>query len=173
MKVWRWWLLGLILLLACVIGTTFPGGGATARPGLADRVVIEKSRRNLTLYRAGTAIRVYKVALGSQPIGAKTRAGDGRTPEGIYTIDWRKTNSAYHQALHVSYPNALDRAHAAELGASPGGDIMIHGLRNGLGWLGRLHRLRDWTRGCIALTDVEIDEISRAVPDGTTVEILP
>jgi murein L,D-transpeptidase YafK len=141
--------------------------------GHADRIVIEKVQRRLTLYQGGVELRSYRVALGSQPLGAKTSEGDGRTPEGIYSIDRRNPGSRYHLALHVSYPNAQDRARAAALGVSPGGDVMIHGLRNGLGWLGPLHRARDWTRGCIALTDAEVDEIARAAPDGTAVEIRP
>ena len=101
------------------------------------------------------------------------RCGRRSSPEGRYTIDFHKADSAFHRALHVSYPNAADRLHAKELGVSPGGDIMIHGLPNGEGWIGRLHSLRDWTRGCIAATDAEIEEIFRAVPDGTTIDILP
>lgn len=170
----RWWLIGLVplLVLGWAAAESRQAPGALA-PAMADRVLIEKSQRRLTLYRAGVPIRSYRVALGSQPRGAKTVAGDGRTPEGLYTIDWHKADSGYHRALHVSYPNAQDRARAATLGASPGGDIMIHGMRNGLGWLGPLHRLKDWTRGCIALTDAEVDEVAAAVPDGTTLEIRP
>lgn len=157
-------LAGALLLQACQ---------RTPLAGSADRVVVEKAQRRLTLYRNGAALRSYRVALGSEPVGPKTREGDGRTPEGVYFIDRHNPASGYHSALHLSYPNAADRARAAALGVSPGGDIMIHGIRNGLGWLGPLQRLRDWTRGCIALSDAEVDEVAAAVPDGTAVEIKP
>jgi murein L,D-transpeptidase YafK len=105
--------------------------------------------------------------------GAKVREGDNRTPEGRYIIDSRNAQSTFHRALHVSYPSAADRARACAEGYKPGGDIMIHGMRNGFGWLGRAHRLFDWTRGCIAVTNDEIDEIWRVVPDGTPIKIQP
>jgi murein L,D-transpeptidase YafK len=140
---------------------------------MADRVLIEKSSRRMTLYSHGAPIRTYKVSLGKHPIGPKQRQGDNRTPEGLYIIDHRLAASTYHRALHVSYPGPQDQARAAAQGVEPGGDIMIHGIRNGLGWLGPLHRLRDWTAGCIAVTDREIEEIWTLVPDGTTVEIKP
>lgn len=99
--------------------------------------------------------------------------GDGRTPEGVYSIDRRKVKSTFHRALHVSYPNDDDLAQAKARSVSPGGDIMIHGLPNGLGFLGKLHLKGDWTAGCIAVTNPQIEEIWRAVPDGTKVEIVP
>jgi murein L,D-transpeptidase YafK len=136
-------------------------------------VLIEKAARRLTLFSGGTPVRTYAVALGSQPVGPKIQQGDDRTPEGSYVIDGRNFHSAYHLALHISYPNAVDRDRAAALGVDPGGDIMIHGLPNGSGWLGPAHRERDWTEGCIAVTDSEIEEIARLVPDGTPVEIRP
>jgi murein L,D-transpeptidase YafK len=107
------------------------------------------------------------------PWDPKQREGDLKTPEGDYAIDGRLEASAFHRALHVSYPNARDRAAAARAHVNPGGAIMVHGIRNGLGWLGRLHRRVDWTSGCIALTDREIEEIWRAVPDGTPILIEP
>ncbi len=140
---------------------------------LADRILVEKAQRRLTLYHGAVALRSYRIALGVQPVGAKVREGDGRTPEGIYSIDRRNPASRYHLALHLSYPGLRDRQRAAALGVAPGGDVMIHGMRNGLGWLGPLHRLKDWTRGCIAVTDAEVDEIAQAAPDGTVVEIRP
>jgi murein L,D-transpeptidase YafK len=96
-----------------------------------------------------------------------------KTPEGVYTIDYRNPNSAYHLALHISYPSDEDNARAAERGMSAGFDIMIHGLPNGHGWIGPFHRRKDWTAGCIALTDEEIEELWRITPDGTTIEIRP
>ena len=98
---------------------------------------------------------------------------DARTPEGRYVIDSRNAASAYHKALHISYPNSDDRKRAAKLGVAPGGAVMIHGLPNGKGWVGPTHRLYDWTLGCIAVTDQEIDEIWNLVPVGTPVEIRP
>jgi len=139
----------------------------------ADEVVIEKSARTLTLFRRGIPLKTYRVALGTNPLGAKHEKGDGRTPEGRYVIDFRYSGSTFHRSLHVSYPGEADRAWAREKATSAGGDIMIHGIRNGLGWLGPLHRTRDWTLGCIAVTDAEIEEIWNAVPNGTPVEILP
>lgn len=95
------------------------------------------------------------------------------TPEGNYVLDWRNPRSKFHRSIHVSYPSASDIAKAREEGVHPGGDIMIHGLQNGLGWIGRFHRLMDWTDGCIAVTDAKMDEIWRAIPDGTPIEIRP
>ena len=139
----------------------------------ADRVVVHKKERTLELFKNGSSIRKYKVALGAEPVGPKTQEGDHKTPEGIYVIDRRNERSKFYRALHISYPNADDKSRAEKLGVSPGGDIMIHGLPNGFGWLGASHRVRDWTDGCIAVTDKEMDEIWKLVPDGTSIEIDP
>ena len=139
----------------------------------ADAVLILKKDHVLELLAGDKVIQSYKVALGRGGLAPKQREGDARTPEGHYIIDARNEVSHYHRALHVSYPNAEDRARAARLGAAAGGAIMIHGLPNGMGWLGATHRLYDWTRGCIAVTDDEIDEIWNMVPVGTPVEIRP
>jgi len=139
----------------------------------ADRVVVEKAARRLTLLRGGIALKTYRVALGRAPIEPKEQEGDQRTPEGIYLIDFHKEDSDYHRALHVSYPEQRDIDRAAAAGVPPGSDIMVHGIRNGLGWIGAFHRRTDWTAGCIAVTDFEIEEIWRAVPDGTPIEIRP
>lgn len=142
-------------------------------PDHADSILILKKDHVLELLAGGKVIRTYKVALGSGGLGRKDRQGDGRTPEGHYVIDNRNEHSAYHRALHVSYPNADDRKRAAKLGVPPGGDIMIHGLPNGKGWIGAGHRMYDWTLGCVAVTDQEIEEIWKLVPVGTPVEIRP
>jgi murein L,D-transpeptidase YafK len=142
-------------------------------PQKADSILILKKDHVMKLLAGGKVIRTYKVALGQGGLAPKEREGDARTPEGRYTIDARYAVSHYHKALHVSYPNAEDRARAARLGVSPGGAIMIHGLPNGKGWVGAAHRLYDWTLGCIAVTDAEIDEIWNLVPVGTPVEIQP
>jgi murein L,D-transpeptidase YafK len=139
----------------------------------ADLIVVEKGKRLLTLYANGTALNTYRIALGREPAGAKESEGDDRTPEGRYVIDSRNAQSAFHRALHISYPSDVDAARAREGGYSPGGAIMIHGIRKGLGWLGRAHRVFDWTRGCIAVTNDEIEELWRVVPDGTPIEIRP
>jgi murein L,D-transpeptidase YafK len=139
----------------------------------ADRIVVEKGARTLTLFRGTTRLKVYRVALGRAPVGPKREEGDHRTPEGSYLIDRRKADSDYHLALHISYPNQEDVAQASARGVSAGSDIMIHGLPNGSGWIGALHRRKDWTDGCVAVTDQEIEEIWRAAPDGAAVEIQP
>lgn len=141
---------------------------------LVEKILVEKAERRLQLLdAAGTVLKSYTIALGRDPLGPKQREGDGRTPEGRYTIDWRNPQSAYHLSLHISYPDAADRQRASGRGEDPGGMIMIHGLRNGLGWLGALHASIDWTDGCIAVTNEEIEEIWRLVPNGTPIEIRP
>ena len=165
----------LAVLLIALAGALFevrqrPSANAPAK---ADRVLVEKEARRLTLFSSGRKLKEYRVALGFSPMGPKEREGDGRTPEGSYTVDFHKPDSAFHRALHISYPSAQDSTRAAEAGVSPGGDIMIHGLPNGRGALGVAHRLRDWTAGCIAVTDPEIEEIYDSVNDGTPIEIRP
>lgn len=140
--------------------------------GRADSIVVEKYEHRMTLYAGSEAIGVFQVALGKKQ-GQKASAGDNRTPEGLYHIDARNPNSRFHLALHVSYPNADDVARAQKLGVSTGGDIMIHGLPNGQGAAGVAHREYDWTNGCVAVTDQEIEQIWSAVPVGTLVRIKP
>lgn len=160
--------------MSSIVAATPPPPTAThAAAQRADSILILKKDHVLELLAGGRVIRTYKVALGSGGLARKDRQGDGRTPEGHYIIDSRNEHSAYHKALHVSYPNGEDRRRAASLGVSPGGDIMIHGLPNGKGWIGAAHRTVDWTLGCIAVTDAEIDEIWNMVPAGTPVEIRP
>jgi murein L,D-transpeptidase YafK len=138
-----------------------------------DRIVVEKSARKLSIFRDGDRIKTYRIALGRSPVGAKQEEGDMKTPEGIYRIDSRNPQSNFHLALHVSYPSDEDNRRAAARGASAGFDIMIHGIQNGRGWIGAFHRWTDWTAGCIALTDEEIEELWRVTPDGTKIEIRP
>jgi murein L,D-transpeptidase YafK len=139
----------------------------------ADSILILKKDHLMELLAGGKVIRTYKVALGQGGLAPKVRQGDGRTPEGHYIIDAKYTVTHYHKALHISYPNAEDRKRAAKLGVSPGGSILIHGLPNGQGYVGAAHRLYDWTLGCIAVTDEEIDEVWELVAVGTPVEIRP
>jgi len=134
----------------------------------ANAIVVEKQKRQMTLLRDGTPIKTYTVALGGNPIGHKTQEGDGRTPEGSYKIDFKNLRSNYYLSLHISYPNETDRANAVEAGVDPGGDIMIHGAPND----GRTVE-GDWTQGCIAVSNAEMDEIWNLVTDGTTIEINP
>lgn len=161
-------------MLRAVIATTLlliPAAlGATPQ---ADKVLIQKSARQLTLLRNGKPLRSYHVSLGSSPKGAKEREGDERTPEGLYTIDSHNAYSKYHLALHVSYPNAADRARARRLHVRPGGEIMIHGTPNRWRGLRIIFEHTDWTAGCIAVSDKDIEEIWKLVPNGTVVEIRP
>lgn len=138
-----------------------------------DKIVAEKSKHQLTLYKKGLPVKSYTVSLGGNPAGHKLKEGDGKTPEGIYKIDSKNLNSAFHLSLHISYPNQADRKMALQNHVNPGGMIMIHGLTNGLGFIGRLHRLFDWTQGCLAVTNAEIEEIARVTPIGTIIEIKP
>jgi murein L,D-transpeptidase YafK len=139
----------------------------------ADLVEVFKGARRMELKRKGNTIRRYRVALGFSPERHKEREGDGRTPEGSYTVDARNPRSAFHLSLRISYPDADDRAHAEALGVSPGGDIYIHGRPNG--WRKFLvgHPARDWTTGCVAVTDAEIREVWSLVPTGVRVVIHP
>ena len=154
-----------------------PSDSGTVRASLgrvaADSIVVEKSQHRLSLYRQGTLLRSYLVALGQQPVGDKIRIGDMRTPEGTFRIEARNPQSRYHRALRISYPDAAHRARARSLGVSPGGDIMIHGLPARQAWVGAAHRDFDWTEGCIAVTNAEIEEIWSAVPVGTPIQIKP
>ena len=140
---------------------------------VADSIVVEKSTHRLSLYHKGTLLHTYLVALGQQPVGDKVRRGDNRTPEGVFRIEARNAQSRYHRSLRISYPDAAHLARARSLGVSPGGDIMIHGLPDRQAWVGAAHRDFDWTEGCIAVTNAEIDEIWRAVPVGTPILIKP
>ena len=139
----------------------------------ADLVRVDKSERRLELLHKGTVLRSYRVALGNAPEGHKREEGDERTPEGRYVLDWRNPGSSFHKSIHISYPNAADRAAAKAAGRDPGGLIMIHGQPNGFGWWSWLLQLVDWTDGCIAVTDAEMDEIWTMVDNGTPIEITP
>lgn len=161
-------LLPLSLLAAC---TTQPDPPNTPLAGQVNFLLVDKSDRTLTAYRNGAVLKTYTgIALGGAPEGHKQFEGDEKTPEGRYTIDTRNPNSAYHLSLRVSYPNAADTAFAQGLGKSPGSDIFIHGQPN-RSPMGRLPG--DWTDGCIALSNAEIEELYQAVADGTPIEIRP
>jgi len=138
---------------------------------IADLVVVDKSDRKLSLYANGRPIRtITGLQLGDSPRGHKRFQGDERTPEGRYTIDYANPESSYWLSLHISYPNDADRAFAEGQGRSPGGDIFIHGQPN---WLPRGRIPGDWTDGCIALSNAQIEALWQMVPDGTPIEIRP
>lgn len=140
-------------------------------PLQADWIVVVKSQRVMRLLRRGEVIREYTVSLGKNPRGHKVKQGDNRTPEGLYVIAGRNPKSAYHLALKISYPDPIDVLNAKAKGVNPGGNIMIHGLPNGI--KNKYLMEKDWTNGCIAVSNEEMEEIWNLVPDGTPIEILP
>ncbi len=164
-----------LLLVCCIQFSAYCAESAQSAflCEVADKLLVEKSKRQLSLFANGKVLKVYKISLGKQPTGAKEREGDNKTPEGYYFIDYHKRDSNYYLALHISYPNENDLERARREGVSPGSAIMIHGIKNGLGWLGDLHQAWDWTGGCIAVTNEEMEELWWAVPDGTPIEIRP
>jgi len=167
-------LIVLIVVSTLFFSSFFPPFSASALVVKADKIVVIKSKRVALLMNNGEIIKAYRVSLGKQPIGRKSRQGDQKTPEGTYIIDSRIADSKFYLALHISYPNDSDIKCAQRAGIDPGRDIMIHGLPNGLGKkVGKFHRLSDWTDGCIAVTNSEMDEIWELVPDGITIEIKP
>lgn len=141
--------------------------------GKVDKVVVIKSERKMHLIQKGKIVRSYTIALGDNPVGHKQQEGDERTPEGNYALDWRNSKSTCYKSIHISYPDKKDIERAQKRGVSPGGNIMIHGLHNSLKKMGRFHHLDDWTDGCIAVTNEEMDEIWEVVKYGTKIEIRP
>jgi murein L,D-transpeptidase YafK len=161
--VFLWGLLG-----TCLLGET---NASLPSSAVAEKVVVLKRKRTLILMKGNRALKTYRIALGTNPRGPKIRQGDHKTPEGRYILDWHNEKSQFHRSIHISYPSTTDRARARKLGVSPGGDIFLHGLPNG--YEQPAEQVWDWTNGCIAVTNPEIDEIFRAVPDGTPIEIRP
>jgi len=157
---------GLIILACSALAADNQG------PAI-DRLVVYKQQRKLVLLSQGKELWSYKVALGGQPVGPKTRQGDHKTPEGSYVLDAQNPHSQFYKSFHISYPNEQDAAAAKRAGVHPGGDIMLHGLPKEYAWLGKAHTLHDWTDGCIAVTDEEMDEIWELVKVGTPIEIKP
>jgi murein L,D-transpeptidase YafK len=168
------WRSALLVSLLC----SFVGLGCSSSPpsvggGVkADHIIIVKSKHSMVLMANGKPLRSYRVALGKSQ-GAKERQGDHKTPEGEYVIDQKNAQSRFHLALHVSYPNTADRKRAHDARVDPGGAIMIHGVEPQFAWLGPLQHEVDWTDGCIAVTNREMDEVWQLVPVGTPVEIKP
>lgn len=168
----------VLLLFAVGILSSFavlaaPDDTLSTANNQVDRIVIEKSKRKMTLLKGGREVAAYRVALGRDPIGPKAMRGDNKTPEGLYFVDYKVSNSVYHKALHLTYPNLDDLTRADSLGVSPGNNIMIHGLSQKQMWMGDVQYLFDWTNGCIALTNGEIEEIWDLVLPWTPVEIRP
>jgi murein L,D-transpeptidase YafK len=158
---------GLIMLLFSLYTP------AIGSPETIDSIVVHKRQKTMLLLRDGNIVKAYRIALGKDPVGHKVKEGDKKTPEGTYYIESRKADSKYYKALKISYPNETDRQRASEMGVLPGGLIMIHGLPQDLESVGRLHRLLDWTDGCIAVTNQEMDQLWDLVPVGVPVIIQP
>ena len=136
-----------------------------------DSVLVDKSEEKLFLLSGDTIVAEYSVAFGGDPKGHKQKEGDEKTPEGHYILDYKKSDSSFYKAIHISYPNEADKNAAAALGVDPGGLIMIHGQRNGLGWLAWITQLFNWTDGCVGVTNSDMDEIWDAVAENTPIEI--
>ncbi len=166
---------GMLIRILFAITIVFSSCGHVFAQENAYKIEVFKSQRVLNILNSqNTVIKTYKIALGGNPKGPKTQEGDKKTPEGLYKIASRNEKSGFHRALKISYPNSQDTQNAKKNGVSAGGDIMIHGMRNGLGWIGSWHRLYDtWTNGCIAVTDSEIEEIWALIPNNTPIEIHP
>jgi len=164
-------LLGLLNITGC---STHPPREKKIT-GSIDKVVVRKAARQLELHSRGQVARKYHIALGGSPTGHKYREGDQRTPEGNYDFNWRKPNSQFYKAMHISYPNARDKENSRKQGYSPGGMIMLHGMPTYIQseTMRKQYASRDWTHGCIAVQNHEMDEIWTLVPDGTTIQIMP
>jgi murein L,D-transpeptidase YafK len=164
-----------LALLAMIAGCQSPSPPAapSAAPLLADRVIVLKSSRLLELLHDDRVVETFPIALGRQPYGPKQEEGDGRTPEGVYRIDWRSMQSRYARALHISYPDDRDRDRASAMQVDPGGAIFVHGLPSDYGPFDPPRWYRDWTEGCISVGNAAIIKIWDAVPDGTPIEIRP
>lgn len=175
-----WLPITIVISLAAIVSTSaIAYVKSTSKPKnpippsiVIDRVFVDKSDRVLKLMSDGKAIKSYRIALGDSPAGHKQQEGDQRTPVGVYTLDYKNENSIAHRSIHISYPNTADKAYAKKLGVSAGGNIMIHGQMNGFGYLALFNQRRDWTDGCIAVTNDEMDEIMAAVTLGTPIEIV-
>ncbi len=163
---------GLIAVLSIALITTALAAAA-ANPEKADLVVVEKGRHRLSLYKGGKLLASYHAAFGGNPVGSKEKEGDGKTPEGRYVLDNKKSDSGYHRAFHISYPDTKDIEHAKKLGVSPGGDVMVHGQKNGFGWASFVTQRFNWTKGCIALSNDDLDAMWNVVEVGTVIEIRP
>ncbi|MEO9587907.1 MULTISPECIES: L,D-transpeptidase family protein [Marinobacter] len=147
--------------------------GAMDETPEVSEVLVRKEERRLYLLSGDQVVRSYRIGLGDNPSGHKLYQGDKRTPEGKYVLDWRNSNSDFYKSIHISYPNAEDREQASAWGLDPGGSIMIHGLPNEAGDMAFAFLGLDWTDGCIAVSNEEMDEIWQLVADGTPIRIVP
>ncbi len=167
----------LVLVALLIIAPTFAWANLPypdqPRGRVATAVVVRKAERRLELLSGKEVIARYPVSLGGAPVGAKREEGDERTPGRRYTLDWHNSRSVAYRSVHVSYPDPGDLRRAPADGRDPGGMIMIHGMPRIVSWVGRLHRIWDWTDGCIAVANPEMDQMWAAVPDGTPITTLP
>ncbi len=173
----------LVAFILCLIGSlpsiaassmqNSPDSSATSSLGKIDLVVVTKSKSIMALMRNGKVLRQYRIALGDRPEGHKLKEGDQRTPEGRYILDYKKSNSAYYRAIHISYPNDEDKFRASALGISPGGQIMIHGQNPNSSLTPQEAQKFNWTDGCIAITNQQMDELWGSIEPGTPIEIWP
>lgn len=160
--------LRIALVVTLLFSTAFC---STASFAQVDLVRVDKSKRVMALIDDGHVVTQFNISLGASPEGHKQEEGDERTPEGKYFLNYIKEDSAYYRAMHISYPNKNDQSRAGQLGEDPGGFIMVHGQKNGFGWLSWVTQNFDWTDGCIAITNSEMDDFIQKVQVGTPIEI--
>jgi murein L,D-transpeptidase YafK len=161
------------LIAALILALCLSVTASAADFPLADKVLVEKGKRQLHLLKNGVPFRTFKIALGLAPEGDKEREGDQKTPEGIYLLDARNPESDYFLSIHISYPNAADRAEARKLGVNPGSAIMIHGQPNNPTFSQAFYAREDWTNGCIAVSNSDMIDIWLMTPDSVPIEIVP
>jgi murein L,D-transpeptidase YafK len=162
------------LAVALLLGISGPSLARSSSPAArADTILIVKHERTLYLLQDDHVLRSYHIALGLNPTGAKEHQWDFRTPEGSYIIDFRQQHSHYFKALHISYPSPADLRRSSTLHRPAGGDIFIHGEPNRPTRPVDYYKTRDWTNGCIALADEDLQDLWDLTAGRTTVEILP
>ncbi len=162
----------LLIILIGLLGFYFWPEKSLDSSKKIDKILVIKHKRELKVFSNKELLKTYKISLGKEPVGKKEFEGDKKTPEGIYYINDKNPESGYHLNLGISYPNELDKEHAEKMNKKPGGLIKIHGLKNGIGIIGKFHRFFDWTLGCVAVTNEEIEELYENVPIGTEIEIV-
>lgn len=165
-------LVAILLLVIALIYNYYPEQKLSANSNV-DFLLVQKSEHKMMAFANGKLLKTYTVSFGDAPIGHKEFEGDEKTPEGIYFINAKNDKSGYHKNLGISYPNDKDRAHAKAIGKPVGGDIKIHALKNGIGFINKFQRWLNWTNGCIAVTNSEVDELYASVKIGTKIEIKP
>lgn len=164
----------LKLLFCLVLLSPFSSSVASdikLSPKTVDKIIVQKAGRTLKLYCGDKIVKTYRIALGKNPVGHKEKQGDYKTPEGVYKISGKNPGSQFHKSLRVSYPNQQDLICAKKSCVNPGSDIMVHGLDKKSAWIGKAHRARDWTHGCIAVSNEEMDEIYDLVKVGAIIDI--